>query len=143
MGVQLTRRGKFDAQIWGKHIGSFETAEDAATAYAVYKDYGQDRLEEAKAEVKELKDVIAKDAKGYYTSNNSTGYMGVIKRMDGKFDVQNWGKHIGRFDTAEEAAAAYAVYKDCGKDMQSEAKAKVIEAKIEKLQKELAELKVK
>ena len=85
-----------------------------------------------------------------------------MKRMDGKFQAQISGKHIGCFDTAEDAATAYAVYKDYGKDRQSEAKAKVkemvaataqaaavykkkaeIEAKIEKLQKELAELEVK
>jgi hypothetical protein len=140
MGV-TERDGKFHAQIWRKHIGYFETAEDAATAYAVCKDYGQDRLEEAKAEVKELKDVIVKDAKGYYRSNNSTGYRGVQLTRRGKFDAQIWGKHIGSFDTAEKAAAAYAVYKDRGKDRQSEANR--MKAKIEKLQKELAELEVK
>jgi hypothetical protein len=112
--------GKFQAQISGKHIGCFDTAEDAATAYAVYKDYGQDRFEEAKAEVKELKEVMAKDAKGYYRSNNSTGYKGV-HNVEGRFRVQYGGTTVWSFDTAEEAAAAYAVYKDYGKDRQSEA----------------------
>ena len=87
-----------------KHVGYFRSIHEARTA-----------LEEAQAAhpgklSRQLK-LAQRDEHGLYLASHSTGYLGVIKRLDcsyERFVAKFKKKTLGTFDTAIEAARAFA-----------------------------------
>jgi len=77
---------------------------------------------------------------------NETGYTGVWKTKNGKFAAKFSGKHLGVFDTAEEAALTYAKAKADAKAAKEKAKKnsplKKAKDKKTKLENELAQLEI-
>jgi len=117
-GVARRHSGRFEArrQTNGKnfHLGLFDTAVEAAVAYAravgvapavaVAKERAAlSLLEEAEAEGLQLH---------LSSKNTSTGYKGVARHHSGRFEARRSANgrslHLGLFDTAVEAAVAYA-----------------------------------
>ncbi|EOD22356.1 hypothetical protein EMIHUDRAFT_116813 [Emiliania huxleyi CCMP1516] len=105
-GVYRQASGRFEAQhSVGKKrmvsLGNFDTAVEAAVAYA-------------RAVGEYQPPIVAAEAEGLrlHLSSNSTGYKGVTNQPSGRFEAQYraGGRtvYIGCFDTAVEAAAAYA-----------------------------------
>ena len=105
-GVQEQSSGRFVAQhkVGGRmvYIGIFDTAVEAAVAYARAVGEYQPPAVAAEAEGLRL----------HLSSNNVTGYKSVFKLDSGRFQAQHRvdGKKVflGTFDTAVEAAVAYA-----------------------------------
>ena len=104
------------------NVGTFDTAVEAAVAYAKYLqskgldtrmqlDHGEDRVTEAEG----LKLHIAEQARGNGVPN-PTGYVGVYAKSNGRFEAKfqraggkiRKNKALGTFATAVEAAVAYA-----------------------------------
>ena len=109
-GVSKLATGRFRAQhyVGGKQVrlGHFGTAVQAAVAYA--RAVGQ-----AAAGAERAAEVVP-EAEGLrlHLSSNGTGYKGVSRQYDRKFQA-TWifdgtPKYLGSFDTAVEAAVAYA-----------------------------------
>ena len=144
-GVCLTGHTRYQAQYQGKvHIGCFDSAVEAAVAYAKYVQSlggagaeAQTREESVEAwgndaeaagaddeddmddqeEAMEVDGSVATASQGvslHLSGKSSTGYKGVCWTQTGRYQAgtQRDGKHIhiGRFDTAVEAAVAYAKY---------------------------------
>ena len=140
-GYRGVRRmdGRFQAQYQGggknKHLGMFQTAVEAAVAFAKYaqsineedimarhtrevardmaSDDDEDQDEEETAREKESVVEWAAGMQLHLSKLNSTGYRGVVRNRN-KFTAKHKhaGKytHIGMFDTAVEAAFAFAKY---------------------------------
>ena len=101
-----SRNGRFQAEHEQNgrkvYLGSFDTAVQAAVAYA--------------REVGEYQSpAVPREAEGtrlYLSSSNRTGYRGVRKTDSGRFQADTWQNgrkvYLGTFDTAVEAAVAYA-----------------------------------
>ena len=113
MGVR-EQNGRFQARrkVDGKyvHIGVYDTAVEAAVAYAKHA-AGEEVVRPVPAAAMEVE---VKEAEGYQlfvSKTSATGYMGVVER-NGRFQAKRKvdGKyvHIGVYDTAVEAAVAYA-----------------------------------
>ena len=127
-GVSKTSSGKFRAQIQlgGKtrYIGTFDTPEQASAAYvSVKKDLGDVKLSALGAdEVTTLFKAAQKKAVesfGGLVTEERVLPTGVQKTPFGKYQARlQWGdkqRHIGTFDTPEQAFAAYAsMRKECG-----------------------------
>ncbi|EOD31694.1 hypothetical protein EMIHUDRAFT_468124 [Emiliania huxleyi CCMP1516] len=107
-GVNQHHSGRFQAKhsVDGRRvfIGSFDTAVEAAVAYA-----------RAVGEYQPPPPTVATEAEGlrlHLSSSSVTGYLGVHEHHSGRFQVRHAanGKKvsIGIFDTAVEAAVAYA-----------------------------------
>ena len=110
------------------HIGTYGTAVEAAVAYAKHA-----AGEEVERQPAAAMEVEVKEAEGYKLhlanrSENKIGYLGV-REHHGRFDARRRvdGKevYIGKYDTAVEAAVAYAKHvageavvrpKSCGCD---------------------------
>ena len=108
---------RFIAICRGQHLGTYDTLGEAAAAY---QQYNEDGILPSKASAE------SKNADGYYVSHKSnTGFKGVCLLKNGTFQTKIWTKTVGVFNTAEEAAAAYKVYYECGKEKMEEAKAVV------------------
>ena len=121
------RGGKFQAHVReagktakARRLGLFATAEEAALAYA--RHVGQERAAReaaAEARVERPQPLTAEQARAsavregveLVPANNESGFRGV-QHTHGKFNarVREGGRqrHLGYFDTAEEAALAYA-----------------------------------
>ena len=89
------------------YLGFFGTAVEAAVAYARAVGEYQPPAQPPPA--------VAAEEEGlhlHFSSNNATGYKGVFKQASGRFKSQRMvdGKEVrlGTFDTAVEAAVAYA-----------------------------------
>ena len=126
-GVYKLRSGKFKSEIWwdgkNRYIGMFETPEEASAAFmSVRKDIedvnlsslGTDQAEDMfyKAKKKALESFV-----GGLVSEKRDLPRGVRKRPNGRFRSDTyWGgkkRHIGTFDTPEQASVAYmSVRKD-------------------------------
>jgi hypothetical protein len=109
VGIDVYRHAGIDeptlrVRYEGKHIGYFRSIHEARTA-----------LEEAQAAhpgklSRQLK-LAQRDEHGLYLASHSTGYLGVIKRLDcshERFVAKFKKKTLGTFDTAIEAARAFA-----------------------------------
>ena len=105
----------YQAALGGTYIGSYSTAVEAAVAYARAEAEQQGEEDEDEDEDEEPGDgeePRVQEAGGWQlhlSSNSKTGYKGVTKatcgpRFHGKFGAT----HVGNFDTAVEAAVAYA-----------------------------------
>ena len=119
-GVTKTRSEKFESRsYWNgkiRYIGTFDTPEQASAAHmSVRKDLDDAKLsalgvDEAKAAFVEVKKK-ALESFGGLVSEERDLPTGVYKLRSGKFKSQIWwgGKkrHIGTFDTPEQASAAH------------------------------------
>ena len=100
------------------HIAALGTALEAAEAYAKHMAEQHNEYAEgskaAKAATDAKEQPLKKRSGGYdlfHNPKNPTGYMGVSLKADGKFYCQyqrGGGKYLGAFDSAVEAAVAYA-----------------------------------
>ena len=102
----------FRARLGGTHIGTFDTAIEAAVAYARYAANPRHPSEPGSG-VLEVYDGV----RLYLSARNPTGYLGVSKVFNGS---RQWTgtfsatcergakQYLGTYDTAVEAAAAYA-----------------------------------
>jgi len=104
MGVKIDRN-KFRADYHAKFLGSFDTAVEAAVAYA--KAVGGSAENRANG-LAPLADTEAEGLKLHTSPNSNSGYLGVRKKSCNKFCVKYKGKHLGSFASAVEAAVAYA-----------------------------------
>ena len=127
LGLQVVDGARFRARYGQKHIGTYGTAVEAAMAYAKAVaaaengDGGGDEEGEgerpsssATGEEEEGGEGAAEErperAEGFdleTSSRNSTGYRGVFL-SHGKFEARHKSKYIGHFETAVQAAVAYA-----------------------------------
>ena len=125
LGVRKTTSGKFESKIrWGRkqhHIGTFDTPEQASAAYmSVKNDLDDVNLSAVGAdEVNALFDAAKKkavEAVGGSIPKKKDFPKGVYKTLSGKFQSRiKWGgkgRHIGMFDTPEQASAAYLSVKE-------------------------------
>ena len=119
-GVSKSKSGKFEAKIrWnGQHryVGSFDTPEQASCAYmSIIKEIGDANLSALGVdEVQAMFDAAKKKAAesvGGFTFETRGLPQGVHKIPSGKFQSRiKWGgkqRHIGTFDTLEQASAAF------------------------------------
>ena len=119
-GVRKLRPGKFKSEIWwrGKdhYIGAFDTPEQASGAYmSIKKKIGDANLSALGVdEVQAMFDAAKKKAAesvGGFTFETRGLPQGVHKIPSGKFQSRiKWGckqRHIGTFDTLEQASAAF------------------------------------
>ena len=130
VGFQHKEGGKskpsYQAALGGTYIGSYSTAVEAAVAYARAEaekqgeqqgeeqgeQQGEDEDEEEDEEQGDGEVPLVQEGGGWQlhlSSNSMTGYKGVTKatcgpRFHGKFGAT----HLGNFDTAVEAAVAFA-----------------------------------
>ena len=98
---------RFRAVHDGARIGNFGTAVEAAVAFARHvlgMPVEAEAMEEDDEPVAEFDGVAL-----HLSERSSTGYMGV-ERIGASFRARLGGTHIGTFDTAVEAAVAYARY---------------------------------
>ncbi|EOD41376.1 hypothetical protein EMIHUDRAFT_199717 [Emiliania huxleyi CCMP1516] len=111
MGVtkSTAQAGRFQARhrVDGRKVrlGDFDTAVEAAVAYA--RAVGEYQPP--------APPTVATEAEGlrlHLSSSNATGYKGVVKQIKGRFEAAHYvgGRrvHVGIFDTAVEAAVAFA-----------------------------------
>ena len=115
-GVRPSAHG-FRADYSTSYIGTFETAKDAAIAYAKHVaggdggdgGGGDDDDDEAPEVVEE-----AEGVKLHLAPGSKTGYKGVYQQSSGRYSAKWWDaaaqkyRPLGSFDTAVEAAVAYA-----------------------------------
>ena len=109
LGVCERRIGSFEAQIFrdGKntHIGTFGTAVEAAVAYAKH-------VQSLEADSSSAIVAMASGLRLHLSRKTTTGYFGVRERSSGGFKATFTGngktKNLGTFDTAVQAAIAYA-----------------------------------
>ena len=110
-GVKTTTSGKFEARYGNKseHLGTFDTAVEAAVAYARYAATGElppQPPPQVEVEVTEVDGLQL-----HLSAANPTGYRGLRMKPSGKFEANHGSsqeRYIGLFDTAVEAAVAYA-----------------------------------
>ena len=127
LGLQVVDGARFRARYGQKHIGTYGTAVEAAVAYAkavAAAETGGDGGDEegegerpsssATGEEEEGGEGAAEErperAEGFdleTSSRNSTGYCGVFL-SHGKYEARHKSKYIGHFETAVQAAVAYA-----------------------------------
>ena len=123
LGLQVVDGARFRARYGQKHIGTYGTAVEAAVAYAKAVAAAENGDEEgegerpsssATGEEEEGGEGAAEErperAEGFdleTSSRNSTGYRGVFL-SHGKFEARHKSKYIGHFETAVQAAVAYA-----------------------------------
>ena len=102
-----------------KYLGRYDTVEEAARAYA--RKYLE--VHEGPPELQTVAERMATGSSGegndmeidleqWRSSRSATGYRGV-RMQDGRYKTQIWlpsgtQKHLGMYDTAEEAASVYA-----------------------------------
>ena len=123
LGLQVVDGARFRARYGQKHIGTYGTAVEAAVAYAKavaaaengdVEGEGAPPSAAAADEEAEGGEGAAEErperAEGFdleTSSRNSTGYRGVFL-SHGKFEARHKSKYIGHFETAVQAAVAYA-----------------------------------
>ncbi|EOD17984.1 hypothetical protein EMIHUDRAFT_195991 [Emiliania huxleyi CCMP1516] len=130
-GVWRHASGRFQAKrsVDGKdvHVGYFDTAVEAAVAYAravgvvcwMHPDPAgrvceapEEEFGPGRAQAERQAAAVATEAEGLRlhlsSSNSSTGYKGVWLHASGRFKAYGSHVYLGSFDTAVEAAAAYA-----------------------------------
>ena len=102
-----------------RYLGTFDTAEEAALAYARHVGKERAARETAEATVKAQGPLTAEQARAaaeregleLIPANHDCRFRGVCHNY-GKFATKVWEggqrRHLGSFDTAEEAALAYA-----------------------------------
>ena len=117
-GVYPLPSGRFEARLWiagsAAHIGTYDTVVEAAVAYAQYvlrTDHDQEDKQDEGDSAREGTLVTQSEGLMLHTSErSSTGYKGVYPMPSGRrgFRAEFHGGQIGVFDTAREAAVAYA-----------------------------------
>jgi len=117
-GLQLHRSAKSNTGYFGvhriessflvryknKHLGLFATAVEGAVAYAKAAGGSAEHHDNGLAP-------LATEAKGlklHMSPNSRSGYLGVSKHTNNRFQAQHKGTACGSFATAVEAAVAYA-----------------------------------
>ena len=116
LGVQ-PQAERFVASLKDHRIGVFDSAIEAAVAYAKYKQKDEAKQLEAERAVQaELRKAAA--ARGLTTEvdglqlllspTSNTGYLGVVESSGGRFTARHGNDKLGIFNTVLEAAVAYA-----------------------------------
>ena len=106
---------KYSAHCGGKRLGLFHSLIEAAVAYAQHqleidKPKEAEAAAKAKAKAAAEKLVARTGLKLFKSSMNATGYLGVQPQAE-RFVASLKDHRIGVFDSAIEAAVAYAKYK--------------------------------
>ena len=113
-GVCKRASGRFEARrrVGGTsvNLGAFDTAVEAAVAYARAAGQAPEDSDEDEVSAPEL---VAEGLRLHLSSRSSTGYAAVVKRAHGRFEASHKvdgrrNVYLGTFDTAVDAAVAYA-----------------------------------
>lgn len=103
MGVEKSHKNRYIAKLCSKCVGTAGTPEDAARLYniAAFEKYGESAV---------LNDVPNPLERPRFHKNVKTasGHVGVTKNGS-RWAATYKGKHIGQYDTKEQAARAYNI----------------------------------
>ena len=91
VGVRQVSSGRYQCESRRQHLGTFDTAEAAAVAYAKHN------------RATELGLFVTGES-----HRSNTGFAGVRQVSSGRYECTYRSQHVGTFDTVEAAAAAYA-----------------------------------
>lgn len=104
-GIFRTAEGRWSARIQQEFLGNFDTADEAAAAYrqAAIERYGS----YAHSSLLPDNGIVPKRRQRGIRADNTSGFPGVRQLPHGKWRARFSTKHLGCFDTPEEAHEAY------------------------------------
>lgn len=105
IGIVRTAEGRWSARIQREFLGNFDTAEEAAEAYrqAAIARYGEYAHRSLSAAV----NVEPRRRRSELRPDNTSGFSGVRQLPGGRWQARFRSRHLGCFDTPEEAHEAY------------------------------------